>query len=96
VPLSEGHVIPRDQRIVRGSVVCNEQGLLYIALSRHRRESDNTANAWRGLGFNGEQVVCDIPEFVASNINAYIADTYRQRPTPEPKQIPTKSFDEDN
>jgi hypothetical protein len=31
---------------------------------------------WYGIGFNGGRVVDDTPEFLASNLNAYLAQTY--------------------
>jgi hypothetical protein len=73
-----------DERIQKGSIVVDERGNLFVALGRFYRQTDRTPNGWHGIGFNGKRAKAEVPEFVASSINAYINDTYREHePTPE-------------
>jgi len=68
--------VQRDERIKKGVVLSTERGQLYVAQGRYYRKCDGTSNGWYGMGFNGERVKADVPEFVASTINAYITSTY--------------------
>jgi hypothetical protein len=65
-----------DERIKKGCVIVDDHGFLYIAMGKFFRKSDGTPNAWYGVGFNGEQILCELPQFVAPNINVYILLTY--------------------
>jgi hypothetical protein len=54
-------------------VLVSELGQLFVAMHRTRI---NNNNGWSGIGFNGESIVSQNPEFVSKSINVYINQTY--------------------
>lgn len=77
IPSTPTNPLQYDSRINRGSVCITERGQLYITLGKFRRR-DKTANGWHGIGFNGQRVSAEYPEFVASSVNAYILQYHKE------------------
>lgn len=59
----------------KGAVAVTTRGQLFVALGR-LYGAGGVETGWYGIGFNGGRVVDDTPEFLASNLNAYLAQTY--------------------
>ena len=61
----------------KGSVAVTSRGQLFVALGRliWKRGAES---GWYGIGFNGERVADDSPEFLAHNLNAYLTTTYEE------------------
>ena len=73
MPNDFGDPVQYDERIVKGAVLSDERGTLYVACGRYLR-ADKTPNGWHGIGFNGKRVSADLPEFIAPNLNVFMKE----------------------
>ena len=62
----------------KGAVAVTTRGQLFVALGR-LYEARGVESGWYGIGFNGERVRDDEPEFLAKNLNAYLTATYEEK-----------------
>jgi len=63
-----------DEAIKKGVVASDERGQLFVVLGQRTSLQDRqTTHRWFGFGFNGDVVHRTQADFVAPNINTYIA-----------------------
>lgn len=59
--------------IEKGVVASTSRGQLFVVLGNLSTQMGVQYKGWYGIGFNGVRVTDELPEFLAKNINAYLA-----------------------